>query len=152
MTTNNSIPNILKFQGKVLLGIDFGTIQIGLAIIKVGREPFPIALATIVSKNKKQTILEIKQYIENEAVDVIVLGLPTFADGKPSEMTIKVEKFGEEIKNLFPDLVLYYQDETLSSFEASDRMKKSPQFNFKVDLKRIDEVAATIILEDFLKN
>ena len=39
----------------------------------------------------------------------------------------------------------------MSSFEAENRMKNSPQYNFKIDLKHIDAVAASIILEDFMK-
>ena len=32
-----------------------------------------------------------------------------------------------------------------------ERMKSDPKFNFKVDMTQIDAVAASIILEDFLK-
>jgi putative Holliday junction resolvase len=30
-------------------------------------------------------------------------------------------------------------------------MKNSPRYNFKVDLKQIDAVAASVILEDFIR-
>ena len=46
---------------------------------------------------------------------------------------------------------LYFQDETLTTKEAEERMKKSPRFNFKVDPTQIDSLSASIILEDFLR-
>jgi putative Holliday junction resolvase len=66
-------------------------------------------------------------------------------------MTEKILLFCKDISQTF-QLPTFRQDETLSSYSAKDRMENSPQFNFKVDLKQIDAVAATIILEDFLQN
>ena len=48
-------------------------------------------------------------------------------------------------------LSVFEQDETLSTFEAESRMKESPRYNFKIDPKQIDALAASIILEDFVK-
>ncbi len=45
---------------------------------------------------------------------------------------------------------LFFQDESLSTFEAEERMRESPRYNFKVDKKQLDALAASIILEDFL--
>ena len=66
-------------------------------------------------------------------------------------MTKKIRQFGEILTNHFHPLPIYFQDETLSTFEAQDRMKNSPRYNFKICLEEIDALAATIILEDFLK-
>ena len=45
----------------------------------------------------------------------------------------------------------FEQDETLTSQEAKDRMQNSPEYNFQIDVNRIDALSAQIILEDFLK-
>jgi putative holliday junction resolvase len=42
------------------------------------------------------------------------------------------------------------QDAVLSSTEALERMPESARYNFKVDPAKIDELAVSIILEDFL--
>ena len=60
-----------------------------------------------------------------------------------------IEAFGQLLTQALK-VPVYKQDETLSSFEAEERMRNSPRYNFKVDLSMIDSVAATIILEDFL--
>jgi putative Holliday junction resolvase len=48
-------------------------------------------------------------------------------------------------------LRIHEQDETLSTYEAEERMKRSPRYNFQVNLSEIDAVSATVILEDFLR-
>jgi len=47
-------------------------------------------------------------------------------------------------------LPLFEQDEALSSAEVKERMRESARYNFKVDLRKIDELAASIISEDFM--
>jgi putative holliday junction resolvase len=79
------------------------------------------------------------------------VGIPYYLDGNSSKMTEIVKRFGERLQLSYPDLRVFFQDETLSSFEAEDRMKKDPRYNFKVNPKEIDALAASIILEDFLR-
>lgn len=141
--------NLEKFAGKHLLSIDYGTKVIGLASYNTGRDPYPLCFGRIIYKDDEQAIDEIMVHIEENAFDILILGLPLYTDGTESEMTKRVRGFGELLAKR-SSLRVFLQDETLSSFEAEDRMKNSPAYNFKVDLKKIDEVAASIILEDFL--
>lgn len=145
-------PNLLKFSGKSILAIDFGKKFTGLATFKVGHDPYPLAYGRIEFLNENHVIKQIKQIIHDEFIDIIVLGIPYFTDGTPSKLTLEIQAFGKKLAKELPEQKLFEQDETLSTFEAEERMKNSPQYNFKVDLKQIDAVAATIILEDFLKS
>ncbi|MFT6068219.1 MAG: putative Holliday junction resolvase [Bacteriovoracaceae bacterium] len=141
--------NSEKFAGKHLLSIDYGTKVMGLASFHMGRDPYPLCFGRIIYESDEESIKEIQAHIEENAFDILILGLPLYTDGTESEMTKRVRGFGELLKQE-TSLRVYLQDETLSSFEAEDRMKNSPAYNFKVDMKKIDEVAASIILEDFL--
>ena len=85
-------------------------------------------------------------------MEVIVVGLPLHADGKDSEMTKRVRAFAATLAATIPSAELHFQDETLTSFEAQERMKNSPRYGFKVDPKQLDALAAAIILEDFIRN
>ena len=91
-----------------------------------------------------------RKVINDELIDLLVIGLPYLTDGKKTSTTTKVQEFIHFIKNHFT-LPIYEQDETLSTFEAESRMKNSPRYNFKIDLKQIDAVAASVILEDFIR-
>ncbi len=148
----SQFPNFKRFSGKNILAVDYGTKVTGTATFCPGRDPFPLLCTSIVYQSDQQIIDELISLIGNEGIDVLVLGLPLFTDGKESEMTQRVRTFGEELKNSLSGVDFHFQDETLTSFEAEDRMKNSPEFNFKVDMKKIDMVAASIILEDFIKS
>jgi len=148
--TDKKLPNFKNFAGKILLGIDFGTKISGLATFKVGSDPYPTPYKGVKYLNDNDLVLKIFQVIQDESIDVVVLGLPLFSDGSESEMTKKVKGFGKLLQNKISPLKVYFQDETLSTFEAKDRMRKSPQYNFTVDLSKIDALSASIILEDFM--
>ncbi len=140
----------LNLEGKTILGIDYGQKVIGLAYIVVGREPFPMPRGRIIVKSTEQVFNDIQEICEEEFIDAIVLGIPYLTDGGETRMGAEIEKFSQKLTLILDNIPIYHQDETLSSFEAQERMKNSPSFNFSVDMKRIDEVAACIILEDFL--
>ena len=65
-------------------------------------------------------------------------------------MTKKVREFKESLESKIRSNI-FFQNEFLSSYEAEDRMKNSARYNFKVDKTQVDSLAATIILEEWLK-
>ncbi|PIK14969.1 Holliday junction resolvase RuvX [Halobacteriovorax sp. JY17] len=144
--------NFSKFKGLNILSIDYGTKVTGLACYCPGREPFPQARGRVIYQSDEQLLNELTIIIEEDFVEVIVLGIPYYLDGNESEMTTRIKLFKEKLMERFKEIQVFEQDETLSSTAAEERMMNSPQFNFKIDPKRIDEVAATIILEDFMRN
>ena len=137
------------FPHKTYLGVDYGAKVIGLALYRPDRDPFVLLYGRIVVKTEKQVMSEFSKIIQDENVDIIVLGLPLFTDGKESKMTTVVKLFGEKLISLNPSVQLFFQDETLTTFEAEERMKNSPKFNFRVDHKQVDSLCASVILEDF---
>jgi putative holliday junction resolvase len=140
------------FQGRTILAIDYGRKFTGLAMFRPGSDLDPYPYDRLAYKNDEALISDIKALISNEFIEVIVLGVPYLTDGGSTNMTKIMLKFGDILKKgLSPSIELFSQDETLSSFEAKDRMKNSARYNFKIDMKKIDQVAASIILEDFLK-
>ncbi len=142
--------NFTKYNKKNLLAIDYGQKVIGLALFCPGRDPFPLPAGRIINKDEDQVIKDLQSFIDEEFVEVIILGIPHLLDGTVTKMTIKMLDFGTNLKANFPTLEVVYQDETLTTFEAEDRMKKDPRYNFKVNPKEIDALSAVIILEDFI--
>lgn len=140
------------FENKTIMAIDFGFKVVGTAFFKPGFDPFPTMGQKIIFESQTKTVESLKQIIADENVDVLVLGVPYFIDGKESETTKLIKKFGELLQSSFPHLEFFEQDETLTTKAAEERMKNSPQFNFKIDMTQIDCVAATIILEDFMRS
>lgn len=147
---DQTLPKIENLSQKTILGIDYGEKVTGLAIYTLDRDPFPLLHGRIVMAETRDWTEEIVRIISDESVDLVVIGIPLYTDGKESGMTRRVKNQAQSLKDKIGQVPLFFQDETLSSVEAKERMSSSPRFNFKVDMKRIDAVAASIIIELFV--
>ncbi len=149
----NTSARSTQYHGKHILGVDYGEKVIGLSTYKVGIEPFPLLFGRIITEESKDIFEDFLKIIDEEFIDLVIWGVPYYTDGTESEMTKKVKGIGEELKQKLPNSVtLFFQDETLSTYEAEERMKNDPRFNFQVDLKKIDALSASIIIESFLQD
>ncbi len=153
----SSFPRFEALNGKPVLSIDYGETIIGLAYMIPGVTPIPKAIGRIVSKGlTKASILgSLKTFLDDYDIEVIVIGLPLNGEGQDTDMSLKIKDFGEELTksmNFIINETLFFQDEHLTTQMAKDRMKSSPEFNYKIHSKKIDEVSAVIILEDFLRS
>jgi putative Holliday junction resolvase len=135
---------------KTILAMDFGSKFIGIATFCVNRDPYPTPYGRIANKGDNAVLKELNTILDNEGVDLVVIGLPHLIDGKRTAQTEKAQIFVNFIREQISRPV-EEQDETLSTFEAESRMKNLPQYNFKVDLSQIDAVSACVILEDFIR-
>ena len=135
---------------KTILSMDFGSKFIGVATYCVNRDPYPTPYGRIANKGMEGVVKELNKIMDDESVDLVVIGLPYLTDGKKTTSTERAQQFVNEIREQISRPV-EEQDETLSTFEAESRMKSSPNYNFQVDLSQIDAVAACVILEDFIR-
>ncbi|MFW5887971.1 MAG: Holliday junction resolvase RuvX [Bacteriovoracia bacterium] len=141
-----------KFLGKNILAIDFGKKFTGLSTFRPGSDPYPLPYDRIRYVNDAQLMAAIQKVCLQEDIEVTVIGIPLLLDGGETSMTREVKKFAVSLGEYLNPIPLFLQDETLSSFEAKDRMENSPAYNFKYDPTKVDALAASIILEDFIKN
>jgi putative Holliday junction resolvase len=144
------LPNNHALNLKTILALDFGEKFIGVATYCVNRDPYPTPYGRIANKGQEVVIKELNMIINNESVDIVVIGIPHLIDGKKTSSTERAQHFIQMIREQISQPV-EEQDETLSTFEAESRMKNSPRYNFQVDLSQIDAVAASVILEDFIR-
>ena len=141
-----------KFKNKKILAIDFGTKITGLARFCEGRDEAPYPYDSIKYVNDDRLIRDILNIVRESLTDIAVIGVPKLLDGKETTMSKTIRDFGEKLREELEPVPLFFQDESLSTFEAEERMKHSPRYNFKVDKKQVDALAASIILEDFLSS
>ena len=120
------------------LGIDFGLKHVGLALADG-------PLSEPLGEKKYTTLSELFNYLKRlcmeQEIDKIVIGLP---EGRLAET---VKKFGSDLSGLTNKEVVY-QDETLSSQEAKDKLLASgaPQAKRRLD----HQAAAALILQEYL--
>ncbi len=136
-------------SGKIL-AVDYGTKTVGLAAYLPGSDPYPLPFSQLAYVDDDALARDIVSIVREQDAAAVVLGVPRMLDGRESSMTRRVLSFSERLEQALQPVPLYRQDETLSTYEAEERMKSSPLYNFKVDPARIDELAAVVILEDFI--
>ena len=93
------------------------------------------------------------RYVAQEQVERIVVGEPRQPNGEPSENLARVQQFVNLWRKQKPEIPIEYYDERFTSVLAHRAMlegglkKKARQ-----DKALVDEISATIILEDYMRS
>lgn len=132
-----------------ILAIDYGRKRTGIAVTDMAKI---IANGlTTVPTHELESFL--KNYMERETVERIVVGLPLQSNGLPSENQSRVRGFVARLNKTYPDLPVDYCDERFTSVLAHRAMldgglgKKRRQ-----DKALVDEISATIILQSYMES
>ena len=131
----------------VLLGLDVGDIRIGVALSdELGVAAHP--LCTLTRKNRKVDLIAIADLVSIHKVERVIIGLPISLDGSIGAQAEKVQKFAERLGHVI-DIPIEFQDERFTTAEAEDILQELNK-DIKEQKELIDEVAAVIILTDYL--
>jgi len=95
----------------------------------------------------------LRQYVEREPVETVVIGRPIQPNGQPSENLARVEQFAAAWRKEFPLIPIVYYDERFTSVLAHQAMLQGGlKKKARRDKALVDEVSATIILEDYMRS
>jgi putative Holliday junction resolvase len=144
--------NSYQLINQKIMAVDYGTKVVGLAMFCQGKDPYPFPYGSLRFKSDDVLIQDLMRIVKENSVNVVIIGIPKLLDGQETNMTLRIMNFSEKLEHALKPLPLYRQEESLSTFEAEERMKNSPRYNFKVVLNEIDALSASIILEDFIKH
>ena len=132
-----------------ILSIDYGKKRTGLAVT----DPLQIIASGLATVSTSELFDYLKQYIDKEPVERIVIGEPRQPNGQPSENLARVQQFVNRWRKAVPQIPLEYYDARFTSVIAHQAMidgglrKKARQ-----DKALVDEISATIILEDYMRS
>jgi len=131
-----------------ILSIDYGLKRTGLAVT----DPLQIIATGLTTVESKQLVPFLKDYFTKEEVELIIIGEPKNWDDTDTHATPLVEKCIKELQKKFPSIPIRKVDERYTSKMAKDAMlemglKKSQ----RRDKKLVDEIAATILLQEYLR-
>lgn len=132
-----------------ILSVDYGKKRTGLAVT----DPMQIVAGGLVTVATSDLMRFITEYCQREEVETIVFGEPRQPDGTPSENLNRVRTFVGQLRKQMPDMNIEWYDERYTSVLAHRTMldaglgKKARR-----DKALVDEISATIILQDFLES
>lgn len=129
-----------------ILGVDFGLKRVGVAF---AGDSAAIAFAgPVLTGAEDQVIAQIANEAATRHATTIVVGLPKNMDGTESEMSALAQAFAGKLREATAaDVVMW--DERLTSRQA-DRAMLSGDLSRKKRKKRIDSLAAQIMLQSYL--
>ena len=131
-----------------ILGIDFGTVRVGIAVCDPDRKiAFP--LTTYERRKPELDAGFFKKLVEEEAANLIVLGLPVHLSGDESQKSKEARKFGKWLGEK-TGLPIVFWDERFTSVEAEGYLLAAGLTNKRRKARR-DRVAAQILLQAYLE-
>ncbi|MGC1177172.1 MAG: Holliday junction resolvase RuvX [Candidatus Saccharimonadales bacterium] len=129
---------------KSVLALDVGGKRVGVAIASLeARLPRPL---TTLERNDA-FLTKLTAIIEAEDIGMIIVGLPRDLNGQYTPQTRSTEAFIKQLKQYFKGPI-HPQDEAVTSKQAEAELQSRGGDYARGD---IDALAATYILEDFLR-
>ncbi len=132
-----------------ILGIDYGRKRCGVAVT----DPLQLVATALATVPAHELLRFVADYVRREPVERIIVGQPLQLDGSPSESMRYIAPFVASLRKALPDVPIALYDERFTSSIAHQAMidgglKKSQ----RRDKARVDSMAATIILNDYLSS
>ena len=132
-----------------ILCIDYGKKRTGIAVT----DPLKIIATALTTVETKELIYFLKKYFHQEQVELVLIGEPKNLDESDTHATPLVNEFIQKFKKEFPSFRIEKVDERYTSklavqamvemgMKKKDRRKK----------ENVDQIAAAIMLQEYLKN
>ena len=130
-------------------GIDFGTVRIGIALSDPDRR-IASPYENYTRRDLKQDAQRLRRLVEEEGIELFVVGLPVHLDGRESEKSLEARQFGRWLAKA-TDVPVQFFDERFTSHQAEEALLAA-QMSKKRRKRRLDMLAAQIMLAAFLES
>ena len=130
-----------------ILALDYGKKRTGIAVT----DPLRIIATPLETVLSHELLIFLKSYLQREAVDEFVVGMPKTLMNEDSETAPLVRKFVDELKKTFPDKPVHLADERFTSSMAKQALIDGGMKKKDRQIKgNVDKVSAAIILQSFM--
>ena len=149
VTPRNPYPQPRQFMDSHfrVLGIDYGTKRVGLAL----SDPMRVIARSIGAYPPDRVIQRLWELYEDPGFDRIVVGWPLTLSGDEGASTEFVRPFVRLLGSRFPSVTVIKWDERFSSVRAKEILLQAGLGRKARRAKgRVDTAAAAVILQDYL--
>ena len=131
-----------------ILAIDYGSKRVGLAVT----DPLKLIANNLGTVHSKDIISFLREYMNEEEIECIVVGEPKKMNNEPSESMNLINSFLSVLNKHFPDIPVKMYDERFTSKLAVQAMVNGGMKKKERQKKEnIDAISATILLQDYLE-
>lgn len=130
------------------MAIDYGGKRTGIAVT----DELQIIASGLTTVDTKNIFPFLESYLKTEKVSKIIVGEPKRMNNEASAIADEINKFAAKLSGLYPQIEIVRIDERFTSKMAFQTMidsglKKKQRQNKAL----VDEIAATILLQDYMK-
>jgi putative Holliday junction resolvase len=131
-----------------LLAIDYGKKRTGIAVT----DPMQLIATGLTTVDTPQLMTFLKKYFEQEAVELVLIGMPVSLRNDDTHATPLVRHFITQFQKQFPTMPIKTLDERFTSKMAAQTLidsglKKKERQNKAL----LDEVSAVILLQGYMQ-
>lgn len=131
-----------------IMAIDYGTKRTGIAVT----DPLKIIASGLTTVPTKELYDFLKDYLNREPVECIVVGEPLRSDGSDSPIKHLIDNFVKKMQKDYPAIEVTRYNEQFTSQRAKTAIRQSGAKKKKRQNKAlVDTVSATIILQDYME-
>jgi putative Holliday junction resolvase len=132
-----------------ILSIDYGSKRTGIAVT----DPLQIIATSLTTVDTRELFPFLKKYFQQEVVELVIVGEPKNWDDSDTHATPLVAAFLRKFEKDFPQMPYKKVDERYTSKLASQAMVEMGMKKKDRQKKgNIDQIAATIMLQEYLRN
>ena len=131
-----------------ILSLDLGKKRTGVAVT----DPLQLIANGLATVSTRMVLDFLKDYVQREKVERIVVGFPRQTSGELSESMAYIRPVVARLKKALPEMPIEYVDERYTSVLAHQAMidgglRKKARMNKEL----VDEISATIILQTYME-
>lgn len=139
--------NYKKDRMARIICIDYGLKRCGIAVTDV----LQIIATGLKTVPEKELLPFLKNYVQQEEVEKILIGLPKNLDNTDTHATRPAQKAYESLRKAFPQIPVEQIDEQYSSKRAVSAMHEMGMKKSQRQKKEnIDLIAATMLLQEYM--
>lgn len=130
-----------------LLGVDYGSVRVGLAVCDAGRT-IASPLATYRRRGREPDAAFFRQLMVREDIGGLVVGLPIHMDGREGQKAAEARAYGAWLADT-TGLPVAFWDERCTTVAAEEHLWEAGLTHKRRKARR-DQVAAQLVLQSYL--
>jgi putative Holliday junction resolvase len=129
------------------MALDLGSVRVGVAVSDETRL-IAQSYGVIKRKSREEDFARYGRIIEEQEISLLVIGLPTKADGSDSDTAVWIRDYAADLQRHI-DVPIQFWDESYSTVKAEESLRRRGKRGKKAR-QRVDAVAAAFILQSYL--
>ena len=133
----------------VILSVDYGDSRTGIAVCD-SMETLAVPVTVLKSDSRTKLICEIKNLVQQHNANLVVVGLPKNMNGTEGPRAELCKEFASVLEQEINPVPVTMYDERSTTVIAHEFLSGNNVYG-KKRKQVVDAVAATVILEDYIK-